>query len=317
MDEVSTPIISTNVTDNEGDFWADILDEDSPIPLDASEGGFFSGNFVPPPPRPLFLDDSVTPDGLTTCDLCSWAWQKGNGAYVLDTSKETSGELGWVLTLVIVSLTSALVGAIVMIIVLHCKRMKGSVESETERGVSLNQRMTSQRPPISTPEDKEISTITSPSFPHLPNAQNANNGVWSWLSRRSTNSPSQLNTPPALPAENHYTHMEDGYNSVGEALYAELDRESSTEGNDRDSNSPAYQNSAYTDPDAPTSSAPSSAYYSDLSTTTVPERAYEVVGLVTMPSSTWDQSNGNSEVRRPVQRLAAISENVSVPSDYV
>lgn len=70
--------------------------------------------------------------------------------------------------------------------------------------------------------------------------------------------------------------------------------------------SPAYQNSAYTDPDlpdAPSSSAPSSAYYSDLSTNaTVP--AYEVVGLITMPS--WED-------RRP--RLAAITETIS--SDYV
>lgn len=109
-----------------------------------------------------------------------------------------------------------------------------------------------------------------------------------------------------------------GYNSVGEALYAELDRESSAgEEQDRDSNSPAYQNSAYTDPDAQTSSAPSSAYYSDLSTTTVPDRAYEVVGLVTMPS--WDHSNGNNSDRRPVQRLAAISEHstTNFPSDYV
>lgn len=109
--------------------------------------------------------------------------------------------------------------------------------------------------------------------------------------------------------------MEDAYNSVGEALYAELDRESSADG-DRDSNSPAYQNSAYTDPDAPTSSAPSSAYYSDLSTTTAPDRPYEIVGLVTMP--TWDPNGGNNvDLRRIPPRLAAISENVSVPSDYV
>lgn len=60
------------------DFWP-IEDESSTVlPLDASEGGLFAGNFVPPPPRPLFLDETATPDGLTTCDLCSWAWQNGN-----------------------------------------------------------------------------------------------------------------------------------------------------------------------------------------------------------------------------------------------
>lgn len=113
--------------------------------------------------------------------------------------------------------------------------------------------------------------------------------------------------------------MDETYSGVGEALYAELDRESTL---DRDSNSPAYQNSAYTDPDAPPSSAPSSAYYSDLSVTTVPDRAYEVVGLATMP--VWDNNNVNSgsngpdnAVRRPIGRLAAISEAVTVPSDYV
>lgn len=106
--------------------------------------------------------------------------------------------------------------------------------------------------------------------------------------------------------------MDEAYNVVGEALYAELDRESTV-----DSNSPAYQNSAYTDPDAP--SAPSSAYYSDLSVTTVPDRAYEVVGLATLP--VWDLNrNGNSDdgiSKRQPPRLAAISETVSVPSDYV
>lgn len=35
---------------------------------------------------------------------------------------EAPGELGWVLTLIIVSFVSAVLGAIVMIIVLHCKR---------------------------------------------------------------------------------------------------------------------------------------------------------------------------------------------------
>ncbi|KAK9712723.1 hypothetical protein QE152_g24747 [Popillia japonica] len=155
------------------------------------------------------------------------------------------------------------------------------------------------RPPISTPDDKAISTITPHTLPIQQNSHTAiNNGVWSWLSCRTTPVQSQLDSPTS-PAENHYTHMD-------EALYAELDQESNI-----DSNSPAYQNSAYTDPDAP--SAPSSAYYSDLSVTTVPERAYEVVGLSILP--TWE--NGNSSDRRQPPRLASISETVSVPSDYV
>lgn len=117
--------------------------------------------------------------------------------------------------------------------------------------------------------------------------------------------------------------MDETYGGVNEALYAELDRESTLERDsgslERDDGSPAYQNSAYTDPDAP--SAPSSAYYSDLSVTTMPDRAYEVVGLATMP--VWDVGGANGcngsemTVRRPMVRLAAISETISVPSDYV
>lgn len=83
------------------------------------------------------------------------------------------------------------------------------------------------------------------------------------------------------------------------AIYAELDRQS---------NSPAYQNSGYTDPEG---SAPSSAYYSDLSAgAAAPDRAYEVVGLSTLP--VWEGVDGK---RQP--RLAAISEGMGVPSDYV
>lgn len=32
------------------------------------------GNFVPPPPRPPYLpEEAIATDGLTTCDLCTWA----------------------------------------------------------------------------------------------------------------------------------------------------------------------------------------------------------------------------------------------------
>ncbi|XP_060519747.1 uncharacterized protein LOC132697965 isoform X2 [Cylas formicarius] len=281
------------------------------LPLDATEGDFFGGGFVPPPPRPLFLDD-VTPDGVTTCDLCSWAWQHGNSAIPYD-GRDGPGEVGWVLTLVIVSLTSALVGAVIMIIVLHCKRMKNSPVNDGEHDISLSQRIP-PRPPPTSPDDKDVTTIAPPTFPNVPMAPNSN-GVWSWLARRASTPPTNLNNHPGSQVENHYTHMEDNYN-VEEALYAELDGNSSAD--DRDSDSPAYQNSAYADPDAPASSAPSSAYYSDLSVTTVPERAYEVVGLATMP--TWDAcGNTASDTRRPAAiRLAAISENVgNAPSDYV
>lgn len=72
----------------------------------------------------------------------------------------------------------------------------------------------------------------------------SNSGVWTWLTnRRPPTAPDQLSSPQhQSPAENHYTHMDDAYSPVGmvgEALYAELDRESIN------SNNPSYQNTAY------------------------------------------------------------------------
>lgn len=43
------------------------------------------GSFVPPPPRPPYLpEESITTDGLTTCDLCSWAWRNDRHSFSLD-----------------------------------------------------------------------------------------------------------------------------------------------------------------------------------------------------------------------------------------
>lgn len=66
------------------DFWGDDLIR-TPLPFDASDRGLWNGRFVPPPPRPPFLDDTVISDGLTTCDLCSWAFQD-KSAYSLEGS---------------------------------------------------------------------------------------------------------------------------------------------------------------------------------------------------------------------------------------
>lgn len=70
-----------NFTNDDADFWANAIEDDnffSPMPFDASENGLWNGKFVPPPPRPPFLDDTVSSDGLTTCDLCSWALHERN-----------------------------------------------------------------------------------------------------------------------------------------------------------------------------------------------------------------------------------------------
>ncbi|KAK9871494.1 hypothetical protein WA026_012865 [Henosepilachna vigintioctopunctata] len=294
--------------------WGIGIDSENDIfYLDSVGRDLFSGVFVPPPPRPIFLDESATPDGLTTCDLCSWAWQHSNpkdNSIPADVSLELPEQIGWVFSLVVVSIVSAFIGAIVMTILFHCRRKKSASINDTNRTISSDTPMDiSLRPPIDTPNDKE--QITSMAGSNLPPFVNtSNNSVWSWLSKRSSLGPTQIENITSSPIENHYTHMEDSYNT-GEALYAELDTDSTRDRAGR--NSPAYQNSAYTDPDIHISSAQSSAYYSDLSVTPAPEREYEVVNLATMTS--WD--NSNSDRRTISARLTAISENVSSPSDYI
>ncbi|KAH8304021.1 hypothetical protein KR018_005918 [Drosophila ironensis] len=345
-------------TVSDEDWWANAIEVDtfdSPLAFDASENGLWNGHFVPPPPRPPFLDESVAADGLTTCDLCTWAWQRN--AYSLDGSIDTGGELGWAFTLIIVSIISALIGAIVMVIVLRCRRDKDTTivcplaGGRPQPWWCRNNRNGAQnRSPISIKHS--VDSIRRPT---------SNSGVWTWLggSRRSSAGPDQIGPPSTSPAENHYTHMDDAYSPVGvsEALYAELDRESVRSAN------PSYQNTAYSqcgekynfqghEQDIPmvVSSAPSSAYYSDLSVTAMPggasgsnQGAYEIVGLNVMsqPLPNWDHHGGGGGValtggggnagagltageaaamtQRRGPRLAAINETSTstVPSDYV
>ncbi|XP_062132787.1 dual specificity tyrosine-phosphorylation-regulated kinase 1A [Drosophila sulfurigaster albostrigata] len=114
-----------------GDVTFDIFDDDddlfgSPMAFDASEQGLWNGRFVPPPPRPpFFVDEPVLSDGLTTCDLCSWAMPT-KSTFMFEGTIEKASELGWPLTLIIVSVLSALFGAIIMIAVVRCRRKKSS-----------------------------------------------------------------------------------------------------------------------------------------------------------------------------------------------
>ncbi|TMW52894.1 hypothetical protein DOY81_002010, partial [Sarcophaga bullata] len=291
------------------------------------ENGLWNGRFVPPPPRPPFLDESVAADGLTTCDLCTWAWQRN--AYSLDGSIDTSGELGWAFTLIVVSIISALIGAIVMVIVLRCRRIKSTnANGRPQPWWCRNNRNAGTNGRNSLSAKHSADSIRRPT---------SNSGVWTWLggSRRSSEGPDQIGPPSSSPAENHYTHMDDAY-------------------------SPKY-NFQHQEQDIPmvVSSAPSSAYYSDLSVTAVPsgsannERAYEIVGLTVMnqPLPNWDGggnvggavnsggivvgSSSSSSItataphlvtnaeglasQRRIPRLAAINETstTTVPSDYV
>ncbi|XP_043647515.1 uncharacterized protein LOC122616208 isoform X2 [Drosophila teissieri] len=191
-----------------------------------------------------------------------------------------------------------------MVIVLRCRRIKSANANggRPQPWWCRNNRNGGQnRSPISIKHSAD--SIRRPT---------SNSGVWTWLggSRRSSAGPDQIGPPSTSPAENHYTHMDDAYSPVGvsEALYAELDRESVRSAN------PSYQNTAYSqcgekynyqghEQDIPmvVSSAPSSAYYSDLSVTAMPggasgsnQGAYEIVGLNVMsqPLPNWDHHGG-------------------------
>ncbi|XP_058988184.1 lateral signaling target protein 2 homolog [Musca domestica] len=135
----SPPVVESLVASSAEDFSNnfrdlsfDIFDDNdndlfgSPMPFDASENGLWNGRFVPPPPRPpFFVDEPVLSDGLTTCDLCSWAMPT-KSTFIFEGTMEKASELGWPLTLTIVSILSAILGAIIMIAVVKCRRKKTS-----------------------------------------------------------------------------------------------------------------------------------------------------------------------------------------------
>lgn len=127
--------IGASVLDNERNFG-------SPLSFDATESGLFNGNFVPPPPRPPFLEEAAQSDGLTTCGMCSWATKN---QHLLDTNSAIGGEFprffkipslflsflpiadppgewGFTVVMIVVSVISALIGAFVMVTVLKCRR---------------------------------------------------------------------------------------------------------------------------------------------------------------------------------------------------
>ncbi|XP_075229844.1 uncharacterized protein LOC142329286 [Lycorma delicatula] len=266
------------------------------------------GDFLPPPPRPPFLeDDFVQPDGLTTCDLCTWARSELPGPPRLENNaaSDANSQLSWTLTLVVVSLISALLGAIIMVTVIQCRNRIAGSSNQSQGFWCLGRRRQRRRNESGSRRrdggneashlgedprsegDKEMVPVR--------NGNKEGSSVWSWLTRRSPQSPAIATSVPSVPpVANHYT-LDEAYTAVGEALYAELDR-------------PAYQNTGYISESEPVSSAPSSAYYSDLSNT---DRTYEI------PAQTGLWEMVEVPPRRQPPRLASITETITVPSDYV
>ncbi|XP_046468984.1 uncharacterized protein [Neodiprion pinetum] len=213
------------------------------------------GTFVPPPPRPPYLpDEGISTDGLTTCDLCSWAWRHDRHAFSLDGTLEAPGELGWVLTLVIVSLISAGIGAVVMVTLLHCRRMKSATGRGSCCGTSVEDPSAQESGPPGggggiggagggpgsggvavIPDRPPLELDKLPPYHDVTPSPGHN--VWSWLgSRRGGGAPGGVATPLSLPqhrramnlpVENHYTHMQ-----MDEALYAELDSQAASYASD-------------------------------------------------------------------------------------
>lgn len=64
--------LTQNLSD---DWWIDAVELDTihTMSLDR-DSKFWTSEFVPPPPRPEFLEEEITNDGVTTCDMCTWAW---------------------------------------------------------------------------------------------------------------------------------------------------------------------------------------------------------------------------------------------------
>ncbi|KAL1130877.1 hypothetical protein AAG570_012118 [Ranatra chinensis] len=243
-------------------WWSGACEEDTTLSLELDgENGAWARGFLPPPPRPMYLEKEAQSDGLTTCDLCTWATATHS------THQTSIAALPWSITLVIVSMVSALIGATLMVTLRHCMSLglsDGSARNAENADVDKEV------------EEREESRI---------NEGRRSRGLWCWI-RRHPSGPSLRSD--VITASNHYTVDEAYSGTVGEALYAELDK-------------PVYQNTGYV-LDTDTASPPSSAYYSDLS-----DRTYESVG------QQWEMA----QVPLSRQRLSAIAENSPIHSDYV
>ncbi|XP_055620924.1 uncharacterized protein LOC129765090 isoform X2 [Toxorhynchites rutilus septentrionalis] len=196
-----------------------MIEEDMQV-IDTIDQSYWNGKFVPPPPRPPFLEESIAPDGLTTCDLCSWAWQD-KGTLSLDGAINTK-EFSWTFTLVVVSLTSALLGAIIMIVFLRCKRVRANQNGI--RTLCFDSSSTKDTTGLNFDNQTSKNSTNGSCSP-----RSTNSGLWTWFSsRKNLATPDQLVNSHTLPVENHYTHMDDNnYNPVqiDEASYAEVGNE--------------------------------------------------------------------------------------------
>uniref|UniRef100_A0A023FBR0 Uncharacterized protein n=1 Tax=Triatoma infestans TaxID=30076 RepID=A0A023FBR0_TRIIF len=177
---------------DDGSWWAGALEEDTTRTLELEgEDGAWARGFLPPPPRPAFLERDIPPDGVTTCDLCSWATS------TLHSTSLASALVPW--SMIVVSILSALLGATLMITLRHCYKR---INSNSTPRYSDN-RSSGVSSGLERREGSKLSVAGT--------RGEGGRGVWCWMNRRPT-----LAAPSETPATNHYT--------VDEALYAELDK---------------------------------------------------------------------------------------------
>uniref|UniRef100_A0A182QGF2 Uncharacterized protein n=1 Tax=Anopheles farauti TaxID=69004 RepID=A0A182QGF2_9DIPT len=219
--------LASSFGDWSGDMNSVSMIDDEMQVIDTIDQSYWNGKFVPPPPRPPFLEESIAPDGLTTCDLCSWAWQdKGtlslDGAIKEIFSSSDTKEFNWTFALIVVSLTSAVLGAIIMIVFLRCKRIR--TNQNGLRALCFDSSSTKDTSGLNFDNQTSKNSTNGSCSP-----RSTNSGLWTWFSsRKNLSTPDQLVNSHTLPVENHYTHMDDNnYNPVqiDEASYAEVGNE--------------------------------------------------------------------------------------------
>ncbi|XP_058833771.1 uncharacterized protein LOC131691417 isoform X2 [Topomyia yanbarensis] len=217
LDAAGTSVASPTAWNLELDLQ--MIEEEMQV-IDTIDQSYWNGKFVPPPPRPPFLEETIAPDGLTTCDLCSWAWQD-KGTLSLDGAINTK-EFSWTFTLVVVSLTSAVIGAIIMIVFLRCKRIRSNQNGI--RTLCFDSNSAKDTTGLNFDNQTSKNSTNGSCSP-----RSTNSGLWTWFSsRKNLSTPEQLVNSHTLPVENHYTHMDDNnYNPVqiDEASYAEVGNE--------------------------------------------------------------------------------------------
>ncbi|KAK2706160.1 uncharacterized protein LOC136030094 [Artemia franciscana] len=122
----------------EDDNWwndADVIDLveengwEEPMACDSFEFCEAFPSFVPPPPAPPFMSELVQEglkldnvDDEERCIMCDWINSNFTGSLLSNT--EIPQQRAWISMLIIVALASAMIGAILMIFLLRCRRLK-------------------------------------------------------------------------------------------------------------------------------------------------------------------------------------------------